>query len=165
MQNTSSWLFIMQNASLTVYLDSISSMAEPEPLHSARQHLSQAETEFLSADGLYHLEEALALLEKLTLDGTPEHRSTATNLLSTYSTRICDSVKKRIESNPGLPEPDLKHLFNVLLAFDSIESEPPPYVRSLKIEVVRRLIDHAYEGYSEADKQKMLEQLAGIVEE
>ena len=43
-----------------------------------------------------------------------------------------------------------------------MELELPDYVRALKIEVVRRLIDLLYEGFPEAEKQKMLEQLAGL---
>jgi hypothetical protein len=40
--------------------------------------------------------------------------------------------------------------------------EFPEYVRSLKIDVVRCLIDLYYEGYSAEEKQKMLQQLAEI---
>ena len=140
-------------------------MAEPESLVSARKHLSRAESDYRSEEGLFHLEEGLALLEEEALDGEPEYRMVAANLLSTYSTRICESVKKLIATNPGLPEPDLEHLFRVLLAFDLEELELPAYVRSLKIDVVKRLIDRYYEGHSAEDKQKMLEQLAGIADE
>ena len=137
-------------------------MAEPEHLQTARQHLSRAEAEYRSEDGLYHLEEGLALLGQVALDGEPRHREIATNLLTTYSTRICEAVKKLVETDPGLPEPVLEHLFRVLLAFDSDELQLPAYVRDLKIDVVRHLIDRYYEGHSEADKQKALEQLAGL---
>ena len=140
-------------------------MAEPASLVSAREHLSCAESDYRSEDGLHHLEEGLALLEGVLLDGDAEHRTVAGNLLSTYSTRICESIKTLIETNPGLPEPDLEHLFRVLLAFDSHELELPAYVRSLKIDVVKRLIDLYYEGHSQEDKQKVLEQLAGIVDD
>ena len=139
-------------------------MAEPADLASAREHLSRAESDYRTEDGLFHLEEGLALLEDVALDGAPEQRDVAANLLSTYSTRICESVRTLIETDPAVPEPDLEHLFKVLLAFDSQELELPAYVRSLKIEVVKRLIDLYYEGHSEEEKQRMLEQLAGIVD-
>jgi hypothetical protein len=137
-------------------------VAEPLPLVAARTHLSQAEAAYRTEDGLFHLEEGLALLEEVALDGAPEHQAIAANLLSTYSTRICESIKALVEKDSGLPEPDLEHLFKVLLAFDAGELELPEYVRSLKIDVVRRLIDLYYEGYSAEEKQKMFQQLAEI---
>jgi hypothetical protein len=139
-------------------------MAEPALLVAAREHLSRAESNYRSPDGLFHLEEGLALLEEVALDGVPAQRAIAANLLSTYSTRICESVKKLVETDPALPEPDLQHLFKVLLTFDSTEMELPPYVRSLKINVVKRLIDFHYEGYSAEEKGKMLQQLSGIAD-
>jgi hypothetical protein len=137
-------------------------MAEAAQLIAARKHLTRAESGYRTVDGLVHLEEALALLEEVTLDGAPEQQAIALNLLSTYSTRICDSIRKLVETDRALPEPDLEHLFRVLLTFDSTEWELPAYVRSLKINVVKRLIDFHYEGHSAEEKQKVLEQLAGI---
>jgi hypothetical protein len=138
-------------------------MDEPAELAAARKHLARAESDYRSEDGLFHLQEGLALLEEIGVDDAAgRHRAVAANLLSTYSRRICDTVRKLVEADPALPEPDLQHLFKLLLAFDSAGPELPAYVRSLKIEVVKRLIDLHYEGYSTADKQKMLEELAGI---
>ncbi len=137
-------------------------MAEPQSLLSARKHLARAESDYRSEDGLVHLEEGLGLLADVALDGEPEHRRVAANLLSTYSAKICESVKTLVESDPALPEPDLEHLFKVLLAFDTDEFELPAFVHTLKIDVVKRLIDRYYEGYSDEDKRKALEQLAGI---
>lgn len=137
-------------------------MAEPTPLVAAREHLSRAESDFRSEDGLFHLEEGMALLEEVALDSATEYQAIAANLLSTYSTRICESIKKLVEADPGLPQPDLEHLFKILLAFDSGDLKLPEYVRALKIDIVRRLIDLCYEGYSAEDKEKMLRQLAGI---
>ncbi|HWM29432.1 MAG TPA: hypothetical protein VNQ14_13300 [Woeseiaceae bacterium] len=137
-------------------------MAEPTPLVAARKHLSRAESTYRSADGLFHLEEGLALLEEVALDSEGRYRTIAVNLLSTYSTRICESIKKLVETDPGLPEPELEHLFKVLLAFDAGDLELPEYVRSLKIDVVKRLVDLYYEGHSAEEKQAVLDQLAGI---
>src|SRR5688572_2420403 len=116
-------------------------MPERPQLTAAREHLSRAESGYRSVDGLLHLEEALALLEEVALDDAPEQQAIALNLLSTYSTRICDSIRELVEADRALPEPDLEHLFKVLLTFDSREWELPAYVRSLKINVVKRLID------------------------
>jgi hypothetical protein len=137
-------------------------MAEPVKLTAAREHLSQAESNYRSAEGLVHLEEGLALLEEILLDGARGQRTVARNLLTTYSTRICESVRKVVEGNRGLPGPDLEHLFKILLAFDATGSKLPDYVASLKIAVVKRLIDLYYEGYPVGEKEKALTQLTGI---
>lgn len=137
-------------------------MTEPPQLVTAREHLSRAESTFRSADGLARLEEGLALLEEVMLDGAAEHQAVAANLLSTYSHRICESIRQLAESDRAIPEPELEHLFKLLLAFDAVSLELPPYVRSLKIDVARCLIDFYYEGYSAEEKQKALEQLTGI---
>lgn len=137
-------------------------MGEPVKLTAARKHLSLAESGYRSADGLVHLEEGLAMLEEILLDGAREHRTIARNLLTTYSARICESVRKVIEGHRGLPGPDLEHLFKVLLAFDAVSLKLPDYVGSLKIAVVERLIDLYYEGYPPEEKEKALRQLTAI---
>jgi len=138
-------------------------MTEPPQLASARGHLSLAEANYRSSDGLFHLEEGLSLLEEVMLDGATEHQAVARNLLSTYSTSICQAVRKTVETERGLPQPDLEHLFKVLLAFDSLNLTLPAYVRSLKITVAKRLVDLYYEGYPAEEKRKVLQQLTGIV--
>lgn len=133
-------------------------------LVSARRHLGLAEADYRSRDGLIHLEEGLALLEEISLDGTAEEQAIAANLLGTYSARICDSVRNLVRNDPGLPEPELEHLFRVLLVFDSADLELPAFVRSLKVDIAKRLIDRYYEGHTAEEKQAALEQLAGIAE-
>jgi len=63
-------------------------MIEPPQLLSAREHLSRAEAKYRSEDGLFHLEEGLALLEEVMAGDSPEYRTVAQNLASTYSTKI-----------------------------------------------------------------------------
>ena len=138
-------------------------MAEPAQLTSAREHLALAESNYRSEDGLFHLEEGLGLLEQVALEGATEHKAIAQNLLSAYSARICESVRKVVDTERGLPGPDLEHLFKVLLAFDSAGAKLPEYVRSLKINVVKRLIDLYYEGYPAEEKHQVLQQLTGMV--
>ena len=137
-------------------------MKESAHLAAARQHLSRAESGFQSADGLAHLEEGLAVLEQVLLEGAAGDRKIAANLLSTYADRVCKSVQALVRGDPAMPEPQLEHLFKVLLAFDAVGTELPPYVRSLKIEIARRLVDFYYEGHSAEEKQKVLEQLTGM---
>jgi hypothetical protein len=139
-------------------------MSEPPQLVAARRHLSQAEADFRSDDGLFHLAEGLALLEEVALDSEAKYRTIAANLLSTYSERICESIRNLLATGRGMPEPELEHLFKVLLAFDAGNLELPDDVHSLKIDVVRRLIDFYYEGHPAGEKRKALERLTGIVE-
>lgn len=115
-----------------------------------------------SADGLAHLEEGLVLLEEVMLDGATRDRAIATALLTTYAKRICESIKQVVESDRALPEPQLEHLFKILLAFDATGLELPQYVRSLKIDIARRLVDFYYEGHSTEEKEKVLRQLTNI---
>lgn len=140
----------------------MNSKSEPPALAGARRRLAKAEADFRSADGLTQLEEGLALLEEVVLDGTEEQCAVADNLLATYSERLCASVRQTVEEDPGLPEPELQHLFRLLVAFDAADLDLPAYVRALKIDIARRLIDRYYEGYPAEERQKALEQLAGI---
>ena len=137
-------------------------MREPTEITAARKHLSEAETGFRSADGLRHLEEGIALLEHVAAGADLAQRALASNLLSTYSKRICQAVKHSVETDAGMPEPELEHLFKVMLTFDSAEIELPSYVRSVKVDVVKRLIDLYYEGHPAELKQQALEQLAEL---
>src|SRR5690606_41485339 len=101
-------------------------------LASARKHLSLAESSYRSEDGLIHLEEGLALLDEVALDGEKKYQEIARNLLSTYSSRICESIRKLVDGDPALPQPELEHLFTVLLAFDAVDLELPGFVRTTK---------------------------------
>lgn len=112
-------------------------MSELAALAAARRRLARAESGWRSADGLTDLEEGLALLEEVLMDGTEAHRPVAGNLLATYAARLCASVRQAVAGDPALPEPELQHFF-------------------------RLLIERYYEGYPAAEKQKALEQLAGI---
>jgi hypothetical protein len=137
-------------------------MPEPRELQSAREHLARAETGYRTPDGLYHLEEGLALLEEVIAGNAPEYRTLALNLASTYFARIYGSVKRLVDTDRGLPEPDLEHLFKVVLAFDERSFELPAEARATKISLVRDLIDRYYEGHSPEAKRAALEQLAEI---
>ena len=140
-------------------------MVEPPQLQSAREHLALAEARYRSEDGLFHLEEGLALLEEVMAGISPGYRAVAQNLAATYSTKIYNLVRNVVGRDRALPEPDLEHLFRVVLAFDDRGLDLPADIRSTKIELVRRLIDHYYEGHSPAEKQAALQQLLQITGE
>lgn len=137
-------------------------MAEPRQLLSAREHLARAEAGYRSKDGLYHLEEGLTLLEEVIAGESPEFRKLALNLASVYSTKIYGGIKRLVDTDRGLPEPELEHLFKVVLAFDERSFELPAEARSTKVSLVRDLIDRYYEGHSPEVKRAALEQLAEI---
>ena len=52
-------------------------MVEPPQLLSAREHLALAEARYRSEDGLFHLEEGLALLEEVMAGSSQGYRSVA----------------------------------------------------------------------------------------
>ena len=140
-------------------------MVEPPQLRSAREHLAQAESRYRSEDGLFHLEEGLALLEEVMAGSSAGSRAVAQNLAATYSIKIYNLVRNAVARDRALPEPDLEHLFRVVLAFDDRGLDLPADIRSIKIELVRRLIDHYYEGHSPAQKQAALQELLKITGE
>jgi hypothetical protein len=135
-------------------------MNEPKELKTARDHLAKAESLLMSEDGLVHLREGLALLEA-AIDSKLDARneSVARNLGQTYTSRIYEFIRQEIDENRRLPEPELEHLFAVLRAFDDACFDLPPESGSLKVGVVKRLIDLYYEGHPPADKQAVYEQL------
>jgi hypothetical protein len=137
-------------------------MTEPRELSSAREHLSRAETTYDTKEGLWRLEEGLALLEEVVATESPDQATVAQNLARTYSNRIVTAIRGRVESDRAMPEPELEHLFKVMLAFDQVDLALPAEARTLKIGIARRLIDRYYEGCSQAEKEKALEQLAQI---
>jgi len=137
-------------------------MVDSPQLLAARERLSLAETQYRSEEGLLHLEEGLALLEEVMTGDSSADRTVAQNLVATYSNRIYACVRKLVDTDRGLPEPDLEHLFRVVLAFDHRGFGLPAGARSTKIDLARRLIDRYYEGHSPAEKRTALERLAKI---
>jgi hypothetical protein len=136
--------------------------AEPAELRAAREHLSRAEATFRADDGLFHLEEALALLDKIGASEDSTHRTIARNLASTYALKLFGAIRRLVQTDPGLPEPELERFFRIVLAFDDADVELPTQAASIKIELVRRLIDRSYEGYSPEEKRKAVERLEEI---
>lgn len=139
-------------------------MTEPRELLAAREHLARGEASYGSAAGLAELEQGLGLLGEVMSANNAAHRAVAENIAKAYATRIYRSIGALLAGDRAVPEPQLEHLFKVVLAFDQSEVELPDTARDVKIEIARRLIDHYYEGYSPEQKRKALEQLTKIAE-
>lgn len=139
-------------------------MTEPRELLAAREHLARGEASYGSAAGLAELEQGLGLLDDVMSAKNAAHRAVAQNIAKTYATRIYRSISVVLDGDRAVPEPQLEHLFKVVLAFDQSEVELPDDARTIKIEIARRLIDRYYEGYSPEQKRKALEQLTKIAE-
>jgi hypothetical protein len=137
-------------------------MVEPEELSTARTHLSRAEAAYRSQDGLFHLEEGLSLLQDVQLVSTSQFQSIARNVAMTYAKRIFQDISALLERDRGLPEPDLEHLFRVVLAFDQCGFALPEVAREVKIGIARLLVERYLEGHPNAEKQAALEQLKRI---
>jgi hypothetical protein len=136
-------------------------MSESRDLQKARVHLARAETQFSTAIGYAELEQGLGLLAELMESDTNE-RVIANNLAASYATKIFRRVEATLATDRAVPQPLLEHFFKLMLAFDQGEFVLPDSAAELKIEVVRHLIDLAYEGYPAEAKRKALEQLSRI---
>jgi hypothetical protein len=139
-------------------------MTESRELLTAREHLARGEANYGSAAGLAELELGLGLLDDVMSAKNAANRSIAENIAKAYATRIYRSIGTLLESDRAVPEPQLEHLFKVVLAFDQSEIELPAQAREVKIEIARRLIDRYYEGHSPERKRQALEQLTKIAE-
>jgi hypothetical protein len=139
-------------------------MTEPRELFAAREHLARAEASYRSAAGLAELEQGIGLIDDVMSAQDASHRAIAANIAKTYATRIYRSIGALLETDRAVPEPQLEHLFKVVLVFDQSEIELPDNARAVKVEIARRLIDHYYEGHSPEQKRKALEQLTKITE-
>jgi hypothetical protein len=139
-------------------------MMEPRELLAAREHLARGEASYRSAEGLAELEQGLGLLDDVMSAKSSNHRTVAANIAKTYAMRIYRSIAALLDGDRAVPEPQLEHLFKVVLAFDQSEVELPDSAREVKIEIARRLIDRYYEGHSPERKREALEQLTKIAE-
>ena len=139
---------------------------ESSTLRRAREHLARAEERFRTAEGLAQLEEGLALLDDVVAEGSnaPE-QVISRNLASTYAGRLMGRIQALCDGDPGLPEPEMEHLFKWVIAFDEIDVALPDYASDLKLRLARGLIDRYYEGCSPAEREKALQQFAGIAGE
>ncbi len=137
-------------------------MVESPQLRSAREHLARAEANYRSDDGLFHLEEGLALLEDIIAGPDAGASRIAANVLATYAGKIYAVADRAVATDPNLPEPELEHLFKLILAFDPYSFELPLEARKTKFALASRLVDRYLEGHSPEEKRAASERLAGI---
>jgi hypothetical protein len=135
---------------------SVSKRFSSDDLTLARDHLAKAESTLLTEDGLNHLQEGLALLD------VSKNESVARNLGLTYTTRIYEYIRREVERNRSLSEPELEHLFALIRIFDEAPFDLPPESKRTKVDIVRRLIDLYYEGYTPSQKEQVFKKLAEI---
>jgi hypothetical protein len=137
-------------------------MSEPRELVAAREHLARGEASYRTATGLAELEQGIGLLDDVMAAKNVGDRAIAENVAKSYATRIYRSIGALLEADRAVPEPQLEHLFKVVLVFDQSEIELPDNARTVKVEIARRLIDRYYEGHSPEYKRQALEQLTKI---
>jgi hypothetical protein len=137
-------------------------MPEPAEILAARTHLTMAEASDQSVDGLFHLEEGLALIDEVISDPSSEHQALARNLASTYASKIYGTISRRLEIDRAVPEPELEHFFRIVIAFDQVDFALPDIARATKIAIARRLIDRYCEGHPDERKRDAIGQLENI---
>jgi hypothetical protein len=130
-------------------------------LARARAFLAKAEAAATWADARGPLEEGLALLAD-ALDAKPPARDVARNLGATYARTLYRRIEARLAA-PQVSEPELEQMFALVRALDDRELPLPEHARDVKIDVVTRLVNLYCEGRSPAERQRVLEQLSGIV--
>jgi hypothetical protein len=137
-------------------------MAESKELGAARRSLAEAEAKFASADGLARLTDGLERLAELIETGTKAEARTAANLAASYAGRFYERIRRNVEHDAQVPEPELEHYFKVVLAFDQVRDALPESADKLKIGVVEALVERYYEGHPPERKRAALEQLAAL---
>lgn len=118
----------------------------------------------LREDGLFHLQEGLALLETLMLDSESRGADVARALGETYASRIYERIEAELARAGAAPEPLLRHLFAVIRSLDDLPFELPSGSREIKVEVVKQLIDLCYEGHPATAKKEAYRRLTEVSE-
>jgi hypothetical protein len=139
-------------------------MPEPKTLVDARAHLALGERTLRTEESVFHLEEGLALLQGIVATGTQQDQRLATNIANTYATKIYTTIGGLLEQDRNLPEPDLEHLFRLLLVFDEGGFELPPGSRAVKILIGQHLLTRYLEGHASEEKQAALRELMKLAE-
>jgi hypothetical protein len=123
--------------------------------------MAEAEAGFGSADGLARLTDGLERLADI-IDGAGADARTAANLAASYAGRFYERVRRNVEHDAQVPEPELEHYFKVVLAFDQVREALPSSAAALKIGVVEALVERYYEGHPPERKRAALDQLAAL---
>ena len=137
-------------------------MAESRELMGARRSMAEAEASFGSAEGVARLVDGLERLAEIVAAGIEPEATTAANLASSYASRFYERVRRNLERDAQVPEPDLERYFETVLAFDQVSSALPRSAGDLKIRVVEALVERYYEGHPPEKKRAALEQIAAL---
>lgn len=137
-------------------------MSAASSLAAARVQLAEAEKMLRSRDGLIQFEEGLDLLQEAIAEGSADEQRLARNIGSTYATKVYSHVRRSIERDRSVPEPQLEHLFKLLLVFDDGDLDLPPDAREVKLALARHLLDRYLEGHAPQEKRAALEELMKI---
>lgn len=137
---------------------------ESDRLSEARAHLSAAEKDILDLRADYHMEEGFGLLAAIDTESGDE-ALIARNLGETYFTRFCRHLESQA-APASIPEPTLKRLLRVAQALEQCPRALLPLpaatlnpVPALRESLAGRLLDKYLEGYSEAERARMMETL------
>ena len=144
---------------------------ESDRLSEARAHLSAAEKDILDLRADYHMEEGFGLLAAIDTESGDE-ALIARNLGETYFTRFCRHLESQAAPasiHRTVGEPTLKRLIakprvaqaleqcpRALLPLPAATLNPVPALRE---SLAGRLLDKYLEGYSEAERARMMETL------
>ena len=124
--------------------------------------MAEAEAGFGSADGLARLTDGLERLADIIEGDGGAEAQTAANLAASYAGRFYERVRRKIEHDAQVPEPELEQYFKIVLAFDQVGGSLPKSAAELKIGVVEVLVERYYEGHPPERKRAALEQLAAL---
>lgn len=140
-------------------------MPEPKKLVDARTHFAIGEKVLRTEESVFHFEEGLALLQDVIATGTQQEQRLATNIANTYATKIYGIIGGLLTQDRNLPEPDLEHLFRLLLVFDEGGFELPAGSRAVKIRIGQDLLNRYLEGHASEEKQAALRELMKLAED
>ncbi len=133
---------------------------EPSEIVRAREHLSSFEKRMMDKDSTYHLSEGLLLLEEVLENDTGNTaREVARNIGNTYASKICSRIDKFLQDPKLTTEPELEHLFKLLLELDDSKFGDKAEIKKLKVETVDRLFEEYFRGYTVEDKKRAIKKL------
>ena len=129
---------------------------ESAELLEARRQLALAEERFSTVEAEQHLDEGLWALETLaTNDG--DEAGVAANLGAVYVERVGALIEQAL-TQPDVPEPELKRLFRLARLLEGSEFADAD-AEGRRQRVASRWVDGLLEGYSDAEKQEIIERL------
>lgn len=137
-------------------------MTEPSDLVAARALLSRAEDGFRTPRAIAQFEEGLELLEEIVQTGTTDQQRLARNIAKAYVEKVYASVAALLATRHAPPEPELEHLFKLILVFDAAGVALPENAKETKLRLARELLRCYLEGHAPEEKRAALEALLSL---